>query len=301
MMQHLCSLWSRVLEKAKSGSRHFRWRVVALYLAVFVRVAQADPGKEDVAYWQRKLWFPIGEGLEYRAYWGVIPVATSWVTNELVRVGKKTCLAIRIRTRSHAVLDNIYPVDDFLEAIVDLNTFLPIRFTKILNEGRYHTHEVTEFNHAKGKAVWQRIKDGKRVELPIDGETRDLISFMYSMRPKNVFQVGSDLKFRVMADEKVYDLMVRIDRVEPLRLSRYGVVDSLRIEPIAEFGGLFVRHKGRAWMWISLDPRRIVTKIAVRVPVAHVNIVLHAVYGPGNDFWVERGVAVAESAGEQET
>lgn len=236
---------------------------------------------------QARLWFPIGEGMEYRAYWGVIPVAYAHVTNELVEVDGKTRLAIRIRTRSNDFLSKFYPVDDFLETIIDIETFLPVKFTKKLKEGRYWTHEETTFDHEAGKAVWKNYKNDKEKELEIESDTRDLLSFMYYMRPKAVFEPGEHLKFQVMADEKIYDLEVKSERVERFRVSDYGWLDSMRIEPVAEFGGLFVRHKGRAWMWVSLDPRRLITKISVRIPIANVHILIHSVMGPGDDFWVK--------------
>lgn len=242
--------------------------------------------------------FPVGEGLLYRAYWGVIPVASSVITNEWVEFNGKTCLAIRVRTQSNEFLSKIYPVDDFLESIVDPDTFLPLQFTKILREGRYHTHEVTTFDHKAGKAVWHRLKDGKRHELAIMPDTRDVLTFMYSMRPKDAFDPGTETTFQVMADEKIYELTVRADRIERFRVSRYGWLESVKVQPIAEFGGLFVRHKGNAWMWISQDPRRLVTKIAVRVPVASVNIVLADVTGPGDDFWVKPSSVVESKADE---
>lgn len=244
--------------------------------------------------------FPVGEGLLYRAYWGVIPVASSVITNEWVEFNGRTCLAIRVRSRSNEFLSKIYPVDDFLESIVDPETFLPLRFTKILREGRYHTHEVTTFDHKAGKAVWHRLKDGMQHELAIMPDTRDLLSFMYSMRPRNVLEPDTETKFQVMADEKIYDLAVRADKIERFRVSRYGWLESVKVQPIAEFGGLFVRHKGNAWMWISLDPRRLVTKIAVRVPVANVNILLTEVSGPGDDFWVKPSSAVESVADESD-
>lgn len=265
-------------------------------------LAAEAPSHDDLARWQSKLWFPIGEGIEYRAYWGVIPVASSMVTNELVEYKGKTCLAIRIRSRSNDFLSKFYPVDDFLESIIDIDSFLPLRFTKILREGRYTTHEVTEFDHAKRRAVWTRLKDNKRKELTIDADTRDLISFMYSMRPKDIFVPGREISFRVMADEKLYDLKVLVDRTEKFRVAQYGWLESVKVQPIAEFGGLFVRHKGKAWMWISRDPRRLITKISVRIPVASVNIVLQSVYGPGEDFWVTGKVeAEAVEAPEEES
>jgi hypothetical protein len=40
-------------------------------------------------------------------------------------------------------------------------------------------------------------------------------------------------------------------------------------------------------LWVSDDARRLVTKAAIKVPVAHVNLVLDHVTGPGDDRWVQ--------------
>ena len=55
--------------------------------------------------------------------------------------------------------------------------------------------------------------------------------------------------------------------------------------PEAMFDGLFVR-KGKATVWVSRDPRRLLTFSKVRVPFGRVRIKLHEVNGPGDDFWI---------------
>jgi len=269
------------------------------------RVETVPPELESAV---TNLWFPLGESLQYRVYWGFIPVARSVVTNELVEENGKVYLAIRFRTKSNGVLNKIYPVDDYIESIIDLETFLPIRFMKDINEGRYHTREITTFDHANKKAVWYRIKDDKKEVLDIESDTRDIVSFMYYMRSQKKFEEGEEKQYRVMADEKVYDLYVKADEVEKFRLCDYGWVESMKFEPEAAFGGLFVRHKGKMWLWVSQDPRNIVTKVKAKVPVASVSILISGVSGPGDDFWVkeckyrdEFGVDEHESIGDEES
>ena len=230
------------------------------------------------------LWFPVGETLHYTVYWGVVPVAHSTASTEWIEEDGKRLLVVRFRTRSNKVLRKIYPVDDTLESVIDPETFLPVRFSKQLNEGRYHCDEVTVFDRSTLKATWTKNTNGEKREYAINPNTRDLISFMYVMRTQEP-EVGNRQKYRVMADEKLYDLWVESEAKEIVNLERFGDVNSIRLEPEAAFEGLFVR-KGKMKLWVSDDDRRIITRASVKVPVASVNIKLNKVTGPGDDVWV---------------
>ena len=107
------------------------------------------------------------------------------------------------------------------------------------------------------------------------------------MRRKQ-FEPDTVTNYKVMADDKIYDLIVKAQDVEPISLDSYGKLPCLRFEPEAKFGGLFVR-KGRMWMWVSVDSRRIATKISAEVPVGSITLCLDRVGGPGEDFWVTKG------------
>jgi len=247
-------------------------------------VVNPDAGLQEAL---DNLWFPLGESLQYRIYWGVIPVGNTIITNELVRENGKTYLAIRFRAKSSGILNKVWPVNDYIESIVDLDTFLPIRFMKNIHEGRYYTKEITTFDHKNGKATWYRPKDDKTKILDIEPDTRDLISFMYYMRSQDAFDPGDEETYRIMTDEKIYDLYVKAEKVDRFRLCDYGWVPSVRLFPKAAFEGMFI-HKGKMWAWVSRDPRRIITKVKARVPVASVAILISGVSGPGDDFWVKK-------------
>jgi hypothetical protein len=231
-----------------------------------------------------ELWFPVGEELVYRIHWGVIPAGETRVTTEWVEEDGRTLLAIRIRTRTNRVLEKIYAVDDVIESIIDPHTFLPVRFTKNLSEGRYRAHEITEFDYATLTAHWRSETRDKEETFALQPDTRDLITFAYYMR-RQAFEPGTTQEYRVMADDKIYDLWLQVKDRERVRLVNYGRVASVEVEPEAAFEGLFVR-RGRLHLWVSDDDRRIVTQLVGRVPVANVRLLLHEVLGPGDDDWV---------------
>ena len=230
--------------------------------------------------------FPVGEELTYSVHWNFIPVATATAKFDWTELDGRKMLAIRSTARTSGIANKIYRVDDLMESIVDPQTLLPVRFTKIAHEGHYWTHEITTFDHQKRTAHFESKKSGVTKDYPIDADTRDIISMMYFLRTQP-FVTGAKPAYRCMADEKIYDFWVDVLKEEKVDLDRYGATPSVKVEPIAAFNGLFVRT-GRAWFWVSRDKRQFMTKMVAAVPIAgKFYVELDKVTGPGQDFWVK--------------
>lgn len=230
-------------------------------------------------------WFPVGEQITYAVGWGPWTVGYSTIWTEWIREDGRDLLAIRVWTRSTRVLSKLFPVNDFLESVVDPVTFLPLRFSKNLSEGRYRLREVTTFDHQKKMAHWQHLLRDSHEDFAIEADTRDLLSFMF-FRRSQVWDAHQSYYFRVMADEKLYDLYVTVNGYEDINLAGYGTVRSLKMTPEAAFQGLFVRV-GRLEVWVSDDERCLLTKATAVVPfpIGTIRVVLNKVEGPGDDFW----------------
>lgn len=251
--------------------------VMACFMLPQVGTARADRQDYD-------LWFPVGERLYYRAYWGIVYVATAVISSfwDQDRDGNDV-IVLRVEAKSNRVLSAIFPVDNLMETRVNPETFLPISYMRRWRHGRREAHEITTFNHEEGKAYVHDILDDERYELKIDPDTRDLISFTYYMRKKEL-DPRTITYYRVMSDDKIYDLELETGSVERIRTDKHGRMDVLRVEPKAEFEGV-VRDRGQTDLWISRDPRRLSVLIEVTVPVARVRLRLSDVRGPGKDFW----------------
>lgn len=240
-------------------------------------LAGAQPGKPE-------LWFPVGERLTYNVSWGPWDVGTVWLSSEWVEEEGRDLIAIRVKTRSNGFLDAIYPVDDFLESVIDPETFTPLRFTKRLNEGKRHLNEITYFEHELGVAEWRQVSRNQRRQFAIEPDSRDLLSFMFYMRSQR-FTPGAVYHFKVMADDKLHAMDVYARAVVPVKLPDFGTARCLKVDPEAKFQGLFVRV-GRIQVWISDDDRYLCAKATAKVPVGSVRMVLTRVEGPGNDHWL---------------
>lgn len=236
-----------------------------------------------------ELWFPVGERLTYRVYWGIFPVAETKVTTEWIEeeIEEETriLLAIKVTTKSYAFLNAIYPVNDFIESVVDPDTFTPIRFSKRLSEGRYRLNEITTFDHEKRVAHWKHLIKNDTKDFAIEDDTRDLLSFMFFMRFQKL-EPNRTYLARLMADEKLYDLYINTKDYVQLKISKFGVVRCLYIQPEAKFQGFFVRV-GRLQVWISDDKRCLCVKAIAKAPViGTIKLLLDKVEGPGNDAWI---------------
>ena len=233
-----------------------------------------------------KAWvFPIGEEIVYTLYWGIIPVGRATVTASWFEFEGRTLLRVHARAVSNSVIAKIYPVDDNLESLIDPATFLPVRFTKKMSEGRHKYDEEVVFDHVKLKARWKSFKKNTEKTYDIQPDTRDLLCFLFWMRGRPLKE-NETLKTKVDTDEKIYDLTINTFTIEKVKLSKYGKREGLKCIPKAEFNGLFVR-KGDMTVWVSRDPRAVMLKMVADTPFANVEVNLKEVNGPGKDFWIE--------------
>lgn len=246
-------------------------------LGLFFLLCVTSPAEE--------LPFPVGEELTYSISWNGIPVAWTKVTATMETVDGREVLAFRMRSQTYAFFNRVFKVDDLHESLIDPKTLLPIRYTKNIKEGRYRCHEVTTFDFEKKKAFYEHQLNGKKKSYDIDSKTRDLVSFMYFMRSRELAE-NSEASYRLMADEKLYDLRFYSSEIDKISLSGYKrKIPCIKAVPEAAFDGLFVR-KGKATVWISRDPRRLVTFAKIKVPFGRARVKLKAVKGPGEDFWI---------------
>ena len=232
-----------------------------------------------------QLWFPVGETVDYDISWGIFTVGKATARAEWLEREGRRLLALTVEGKSNGIVEKLYPVDLFLQTILEPVSFLPLSFEKKSREGRHRAHEITTFDHAAKQGHWRSLLKDKQKDFDIGADTRDLLGLMYWIRKEPV-QADEIRTYHVMTDEKMYELILEAGRKEPVTLSGYGKVPCIKMEPKGKFNGMFVR-KGRMWVWVSDDPRYTVCRVAASVPVASIKIMLTAVRGPGDDFWTQ--------------
>jgi hypothetical protein len=232
-----------------------------------------------------ELWFPVGEEIDYEIFWGIFMVGEATAKAEWVNRDGRRLLSLNVRAKTNGLVEKLYPVKEFLETILDPVTFLPLSFEKKSDEGSHHYHDLTTFDHAAKKGLWRSLLKDKHTEFDIEDDTRDLMGLMYWIR-KDPIREGETRQYRVMSDEKMYELVVESGKKDPVKLENYGKVPCIKMEPKGKFNGMFVRE-GRMFLWLSDDPRYTICRATASVPVASIKIMLKRVRGPGDDFWTQ--------------
>jgi len=227
--------------------------------------------------------FTPGESTSYEISWLGMTLARSHTTTEMVSIDGRDLIQIRMESKSVGAYSYIYNVDDITEVLIDPKTSLPIKVDVIINEGSKHKSHITTFYHDQKVAVFQDRITHDISEIPIEADTQDLFSFIFSKRDEDLNALASKTH-KICTAGKVYDLELRIADEDKVKLPHYGKVASIEIEPIAEFDGLFLRQ-GKIFFWVSKHNPRMITSIQAKVPVGKITARLERVSGSGSDFW----------------
>ena len=227
--------------------------------------------------------FIPGEITEYKVSWMGIPLAWSKNTTDAVEENGRKLIRIRTVSKSYKAYGKIYKVDDFKEVFIDPKTGLPVRIDLQMNEGSIHKSELTLFDHANHTALFRDRLANTTNSVAIASQTRDIVSFLYSMRNEKPETLAANTH-TLFAGGKLYDMDLAIHKEGRIKVPDYGKVASIQLEPIAEFGGLFLR-KGKLFFWVSKHNCRIITCIKAKVPVGKIKVKLQRVSGTGDKFW----------------
>ncbi len=217
----------------------------------------------------------VGETLTYQMHWGFFPVGQTQISTGWEQLDGRRVLAIRFTAKSNRLVETLYPVNDLLVSYVDPATFLPIRLVKKTSEGRVLCDDVLDFDRENLTARWTDYIKDKTVEYPIEGDTQDVVSFMYSMRALPL-EVGQERTVHVAADEKLQTFNIRALKSANITLPNLGRIASILVKVTVASEGFFVR-KIPGDIWVSQDDRHIVTRLYVKVPVGWVRVSLAAI------------------------
>jgi hypothetical protein len=238
--------------------------------------------------------FPVGEELAFTIKWGFIPIGSSRVKSEWVEQDGALLLSLRYRVRTNSVFNKLYPMNDLAESIVDPVTFLPRSFVFTSTRRRLRCSNRVTFHHAAGLATIADRCGGSETLVEIAPDTRDILTFMFDRR-RRPLQPGSRETHRVMGHEGLLDLALAMREPATIRLSNYGAVPALVVEPEMDYEGLLIKD-GKVRLWVADDARRLAVRLDIQAPLASIHTVLCSVGGPGADRWTEPRGRCADAA-----
>lgn len=208
----------------------------------------------------------VGERLVYSVRWLGVEVGKGEAeVKEIVSIKGRQAYHIVVQVKSAPILDWIYKVRDTHHSYLDIEKFHSLRYEKILKEGRYRADEVMEYDQDQHTATYfSRLNQSKK-EMMIPKDVQDQLSCGYWFRIQNI-EAGSKIHIPVNADEKNWDLQVKVLKKTTLKSREFGEWEAVEVEPEIQFQGIFVK-RGKIRGWIGLDERQVPLKMSVKIPV----------------------------------
>ncbi|HJR76510.1 MAG TPA: DUF3108 domain-containing protein [Nitrospiraceae bacterium] len=233
----------------------------ALWAAVPLSTAQGLQSRD-------RLPFARGERFSYDISWLYMKAGTAVMTVEeqAAPLTNRRSLKLLTTAQSSPMVTRFYPVNNRVESLVDLDTFLPARMTFHRREGKRKNDFEYTFHHRDGTVT--AVKDGKADELPIPQDAQDAISCLYFVRKSLPLTPGASLSLNVHHDKKNYKLVVRVEALETVE-GPWGKAHTARVLAIMPFQGIFL-NEGNVRVWFTTDERRIPVRMKAKVIIGSI-------------------------------
>lgn len=234
--------------------RRFSAAVVLFLLAAVSTAQEQTPSYVESVYQK-------GETLEFTLSWLAIDGGSAVMTIKPVN-GEPSKLRIESLAQSSPSFARIYKVRDYLESVVERESFSTLRFRKDLREKKRHKDVTTTIDYEQGLA-FRRDK-----KIPVSRQTLDPLSSIYYIRKLDLTP-GKKHVVTILADEKVYRPEIHIVKRETIEVPA-GRFRTVMVEPKMTKGSIFRDDDSRLFIWYTDDERRIPVRIRSEIAVGSI-------------------------------
>ncbi len=162
-------------------------------------------------------------------------------------------------TTENGIFSKVYPIEDVHVTRVQGPERLPYHYEVWQKEGfSYESHRVFRYKQKKGRILYQHNDNPVevfKVKTPIQNE----FSSFFASRLM-AFEPGKPFLVPTFADEKRNEVVVMVRGRDLLKKTILGDVDTMVVEPIMEFSGLYDK-RGDTVIWYSNDECRVPVKV----------------------------------------
>jgi hypothetical protein len=238
--------------------------IVALLLISIASYAQNDfCGIKNTS-------FREGERLVFKVYYnmGAIWVGAGYATFNT------TLEDLNGRKVYHVVGDGktmksyewFYKVRDRYETYIDVETMLPAKFIRNVDEGGFKIYNNVTFNQNIGQAI------STNGVYKVPKCIQDVLSAIYYARniDYSKYKPGDKIPFSMFLDDQVYNLYIRYIGKERVT-TKYGTFNAIKISPLLIEGTIF-KGGEKMMVWVSDDANRIPVRVDSPILVGSIKV-----------------------------
>lgn len=209
------------------------------------------------------------ERLEYDISYGMFDVGYSVM--EVVSNDDGT-VSIITRARSKGWVDDVYPVDDYAETIVEsFDTLRPIKYILKTREGKGRKHREVTFDHKAGKAYYVDHIKGIEEEFDVPDLVFDPLAAFFFIRRVSL-NPGVSTAVPMFDSKEFTPIEVKVLKRKNIEVPA-GIFNAVQISPVMQSEGIFSR-RGDIYIWLTDDARRVPVLIKSRVLIGSIKVEL---------------------------
>lgn len=205
------------------------------------------------------------ESLVYRAEWRLMRAGTARILYDGVANGAQRKAQLSLVTEGLA--GKLYRVDNRYETVFD-RSFCTLATEMNAQEGRKHRLTKVVFNARPGKGEFVETdllknEEVSRREIEVPPCVHDVIAGLGRLRTMPL-EPGRTLTLPVSDGKKSVSARIDVQAEERIEVP-LGTYSALRCE-VFLFNNVLYRRKGRLFVWLTQDERRLPAQIKVDLP-----------------------------------
>lgn len=223
--------------------------------------------------------FQDGESLTYKIYYNInfIWIGAGTVTFKIDRRGNQYFAEAVGRT--YGGYDWIFKVRDTFQSVLDASTLLPVKSTRVVNEGSYTKYDQVTYmrNSRMAESVMGKTRQSAESKvILIDQCVHDILSTMYAFRntPISSLENQSQYELDMLLDRKKYPITLNYKGPEDqTKIRGVGNFDTYLFEPKLIVGNIFKEESGMK-IWVSRDANKVPLMIESPISVGKIKAIL---------------------------
>lgn len=219
----------------------------------------------------------VSHGEEFKLNVQFLGITAGYITMKVmpnVEIGGREAYHFYAKLTSAKFYQFIYSLDDFIDSYVDVETFLPVKYTLVQRESAQKVDDLQIFDSAKRKTyVWyKRIKKDRNKDLEfsefIPYYIQDSFSALHFGRGllKGVGKVG---EFPVVTRGKLWILKMEVLAIEEIEVND-TVYQAYKVKAETRFPGV-LKKKGDILFWFSADDKKLFLKFEAKVKIGSIS------------------------------
>ncbi|HRO42038.1 MAG TPA: DUF3108 domain-containing protein [Flavipsychrobacter sp.] len=214
--------------------------------------------------------FQEGEKLAFKVYYNMgriwVGAGEAVFTTRLATLNGRKVYHVVGDGKTYKSYDWIYKVRDKYESYIDVETMLPLKFVRNVNEGGFQIYNSVQFDQNSHRAV------STNGVFNVPKCIQDVLSSIYYARniDYNKYQPGAKIPFTMFLDDNVYQLYIRYLGKERIT-TRYGTFNAIKIRPLLIEGTIF-KGGEKMTVWVSDDNNHVPVRVDSPILVGSIKV-----------------------------